>query len=129
VAIVYLLAVTRAVVKTLLALQLALEFINQSLKESKTMNRKTFLRNDKTGLFYCNDGLFRQSVHFGNVSGCLKFWKKAGFAKLKARKLGLSEWSIFHVYPGDEVDSVGNVIRQARNCRHTIRESKNRFAS
>jgi len=93
------------------------------------MKRKTFLRDDKTGLLYCNDGLFRQSVFFGNVSSCLKFWSKAGFAKLKARKLGLSQWSVFHVYDGDTVDNFGNVIRQARNCRQVIRESKNRFAS
>lgn len=93
------------------------------------MKRKTFLRDDKTGLLYCNDGLFRRSVLFGTVSGCLKFWRKAGFAKRAARKLGLSEWTVYHVYECDEVDCFGNVIRQARNCRHVIRESKNRFAS
>lgn len=90
------------------------------------MNRITFLRDDKTGLLYCNDGLFRQSVFFGNVKGCLKFWRKSGFAKRKARKIGLSEWTIYHVYEGDEVDHFGNVIRQARNFRGTIKESRSK---
>ncbi len=88
------------------------------------MKRITFLRDDKTGLLYCNDGLFRQSVFFGNVPGCLKFWKKAGFAKRAARKLGLSEWTIYHVYQGDEVDHFGNVIRQAQIRGHYLKESR-----
>jgi len=87
------------------------------------MKRITFLRDDKTGLLYCNDGLFRRSVFFGNVPGCLKFWKKAGFAKRAARKLGLTEWTVHHVYEGDEVDNFGNVIRQAA-IRGTIKESR-----
>ena len=51
------------------------------------MKTKTFLRDDESGLLYCNDGLFRGFVQFGNDSGCLKFWSKAGFADLKAKKL------------------------------------------
>lgn len=78
------------------------------------MKTKTFLRDDKSGLLYCNDGLFRGFVQFGNASGCLKFWSKAGFADLKARKLGLNDWSILHVDPGDSVDCFGNVISKIK---------------
>lgn len=89
------------------------------------MNRITFLRDDKTGMLYCNDGLFRRSVFFGNVKGCLKFWRKSGFAKRKARKIGLSEWTIYHVYEGDEVDHFGNIER-AKPIAGTIKESRSK---
>lgn len=72
-------------------------------------NRRCFLRDEKDGTLYCQDGKFRKTVTFGTERSCLKFWKGAGYAKRAARKLDLDRYTIFFVYEGQVVDAYGNV--------------------
>ena len=79
------------------------------MKRKREKPSAVFLINDENGAMLCNDGLFRSQVTFGNVKGCLKIWRKPGFAKLAARKLGLKYWTIKFAYPGETITSEGNV--------------------
>jgi hypothetical protein len=45
------------------------------------------------------------------VSCCLKTWRKPGFAKRAARKLGLEEWTIKFAYAGDTINNDGTVTK------------------
>ena len=89
-----------------------------TIKESKTMKakRKTptavFLIDDSNGTMYCNDGLFRNTVLFGTVSCCLKTWRKPGFAKRSASKLGLKDWTIRFAYAGDIINHDGTMTTE-----------------
>ena len=76
------------------------------------MNRSSFLKDNETGMLWCSDNAWRRNIHTNKkVVGCLKFWKKKGFAHRLAKKIGLKDYTIIHVYEGDEVDSTGYVKR------------------
>ena len=79
------------------------------MKRIREKPRAVFIINDENGAMLCNDGLWRNGVTFGNVKGCLKTWRKAGFARLAARKLGLKEWTIKFAYAGDTILSNGTI--------------------
>jgi len=81
------------------------------MKRQRKKPSAVFLINDKNGAMLCNDGLWRRHVTFGNVTGCLKTWRKPGFAKLAARKLGLEEWTIKYAYAGDSINHDGTVTK------------------
>ena len=81
------------------------------MKRQRKQPAAVFLINDKDGTLYCQDGRFRRSVFFGNVSCCLKTWRKPGFAKRAARKLGLEEWTIKFAYAGDIINNNGTVTK------------------
>jgi hypothetical protein len=79
------------------------------MKRQRKQPSAVFLVNDKDGKLYCQDGRFRRRVLFGNVSCCLKTWRKPGFAKRAARKLGLEQWTIKFAYAGDSITPYGTV--------------------
>jgi len=81
------------------------------MKRQRKKPSAVFLINDENGAMFCNDGRFRRSVTFGNVNGCLKTWRKPGFAKLAARKLGLEEWTIKYAYAGETINHDGTVTK------------------
>jgi hypothetical protein len=81
------------------------------MKRLRKKPSAVFLINDENGAMLCNDGRFRRSVLFGNVPGCLKTWRKPGFAKLAARKLGLEQWSVKYAYAGDSINHDGTVTK------------------
>ena len=81
------------------------------MKRQRKKPSAVFLINDENGAMFCNDGRFRRSVLFGNVSGCLKTWRKPGFAKLAARKLGLEKWTIQYAYAGEIINHDGTVTK------------------
>jgi len=88
------------------------------------MNRESFLQDNTTGMLWCSDNAWRRNIHTNrNVKGCLKFWKKAGFAERFAEKIRLKHYTIIHVYEGDEVDSTGQVKR-ARHIRGFLSRSR-----
>ena len=69
------------------------------------------LINEDNGYIYCKDRKFRRSVCFGTPNWTCKFWKRAGFAKRAAERMGLTNYNVVHVYPGDVVNSDGTVSR------------------
>lgn len=79
------------------------------MKRQTNKPTAVFLINDENGAMLCSDRLWRRNVTFGNVQGCLKTWRKPGFAKLAARKLGLEQWTIRFAYAGDTVRSDGTI--------------------
>jgi len=87
------------------------------------MNRESFLQDNETGMLWCSDNTWRRNVTFGNVKGCLKLWKKAGFAERFAEKIRLRHYTIIHVYEGDEVDSTG-FVKRARHIQGFLSVSR-----
>lgn len=60
---------------------------------------------------YCNDGLFREYVTFGDVKGCLNTWKYDGWADKTARKHNLRRWRVTFFYEGDTINGDGTISK------------------
>lgn len=58
----------------------------------------TVIRDNDSKAFVSKDNKLRSFVLWGNTSNCIKTYKTKGFAQRKAEKLGLNNFTLFHLY-------------------------------
>lgn len=58
----------------------------------------TIIRDNDSKAFVSKDNKLRSFVLWGNTSNCIKTYKTKGFAQRKAEKLGLNNFTLFHLY-------------------------------
>ena len=58
----------------------------------------TVIRDNDSKTFVSKDNKLRSFVLWGNKNNCIKTYKTKGFAQRKAEKLGLNNFTLFHLY-------------------------------
>ena len=58
----------------------------------------TVIRDNDSKAFVSKDNKLRPFALWGNTSNCIKTYKTKGFAQRKAEKLGLNNFTLFHLY-------------------------------
>jgi len=58
----------------------------------------TIIRDNESKAFVSKDNKLRSFLLWGNTSFCVKTYKSKGFAQRKAEKLGLNNFTLFHLY-------------------------------
>jgi hypothetical protein len=65
---------------------------------TKTKYLFTIIRDNESKGFVSRDNKLRSFLLWGNMNHCVKTYKSKGFAQRKAEKLGLNNFTLFHLY-------------------------------
>ena len=87
-----------------------------------------FIIHNDTGARLCKDGAFRRTVTFGTTPGCMKFYKKKGYAIRLQNKLLRqgTETTITPLHHNETIDSKGKIVSipDLKNNYNTVERIK-----